>query len=246
MKVDSSRRWDAECTLVGQIVAAISLLTLLVFLQRGHLLLYGDAVAHINIARRVFDSRTPGLLQLGTVWLPLPHLLLLPFVLSDSAWRSGIAGAIPSMVAYVLGTIGIFRLVRSALSTGGKPDSAARIAAWSAAAMYAANPNLLYMQTTAMTEPLYLAWFIWAVVHFSEFAQRVKAGSGVGTGKSLLKCGACLAGACLTRYDGWFLAVAICLAAAIVVARSTEKRELRRALAKFVLIAVAAPVLWLA
>jgi len=245
MKVDSSRRWDAECTLVGQIAAAISLLTLLVFLQRGDLLLYGDAVAHINIARRVFDSRTPGLLQLGTVWLPLPHLLTLPFVVSDSAWRSGIAGAIPSMVAYVLGTIGIFRLVRGALSMGGRPDSAARIAAWSAAAMYAANPNLLYVQTTAMTEPLYLAWFIWAVVHFSEFALQVKAGSGTRAGKSQVRCGVCLAGACLTRYDGWFLAAAICVACAVVVARSAQRSELRRALTKFVLIAVAAPVSWL-
>jgi hypothetical protein len=244
MKVDSTRRWDAECTLVGQIAAGVSLLTLLVFLQRSELLLYGDAVAHVNIARRVFDSRTPGLLQLGTVWLPLPHLLTLPFVVSDSAWRSGIAGAIPSMVAYVLGAIGIFRLVRGALSTG-KPDSAARIAAWAAAAIYAANPSLMYMQTTAMTEPLYLAWSIWAVVHFSEFAQQVQTGSGFGAGKSLRSCGLCLAGACLTRYDGWFLTATISVAAAIMVVRSADKLALRRALVKFTLIAVAVPVVWL-
>ena len=245
MKVESSRRWDAECTLVGQIAAGVSLLTLLVFLQRGDLLLYGDAVAHINIARRLFDSRTPGLLQLGTVRLPLPHLLIFPFVLSDSAWRSGIAGAIPSMVAYVLGTIGTFRLVRGALSVG-KPDSLARIAAWAAAAMFAANPNLLYMQTTAMTEPLSLAWSIWAVVHFSEFVQQLRASRNPGTGKSLLNCGICLAGACLTRYDGWFLAGVISLACTVVVALSAQKHDLRRTWAKFLLIAVAAPALWLA
>ena len=246
MKVDSSGRWDAECTLAGQIAAGVSLLTLLVFLQRSDLLLYGDAVAHINIARRVFDSRTPGLLQLGTVWLPLPHLLILPFVLSESAWRSGIAGAIPSMMAYVLGAIGILRLVRGALSIDGRPDSSARIGAWSAAVMYAANPNLLYMQTTAMTESLYLAWSIWAMVHFSEFVQQVRASSNPRTGKSLVKCGLCLAGACLTRYDGWFLAVVICVACTIVVASSAQKREVRRTWAKFLLIAVAAPAVWLA
>lgn len=245
MKVDSSRRWDAECTLAGQIAAGVSLLTLLVFLQRGELLLYGDAVAHINIARRVFDSRTPGLLQLGTVWLPLPHLLILPFVLSDSAWRSGIAGAIPSMVAYVLGTVGVFRLVRGALSADGKPDSLTRIATWSAATLYAANPNLLYLQTTAMTEPLYLAWSVWAVVHFSEFVQQVNAESTRGAGKSLLRCGVCLTGACLTRYDGWFLTAVIGVAVAIVVVRSAEKPALRHALVKFTLIAVTAPIIWL-
>ena len=30
-----------------------------------------------------------------------------------------------------------------------------------AAAIYALNPNLLYMQTTAMNEPIFLAFFIW-------------------------------------------------------------------------------------
>ena len=48
----------------------------LYYFQHNDLLLYGDAVAHINIARRVFDSQTPGLLQLGTVWLPLPLSLI--------------------------------------------------------------------------------------------------------------------------------------------------------------------------
>jgi len=41
---------------------------------------YGDAVAHLHIARRVIDSRRPGLSELGSVWLPLPHLLMIPFV----------------------------------------------------------------------------------------------------------------------------------------------------------------------
>ena len=35
--------------------------------------------------------------------------------------------------------------------------------------IYAANPNLIYLQATAMTESLYLALFIWAVVYFNEF-----------------------------------------------------------------------------
>jgi hypothetical protein len=245
MKIEPQRRWDAECTLVGQIAAGISLLTLLVFLQRHDLLLYGDAVAHINIARRVFDSRTPGLLQLGTVWLPLPHLLILAFVISDTAWRSGIGGAIPSMLAYVLGTIGIFRLVRESLKTGEKPDSYARVAAWAAAAVYAANPNLMYMQVTAMTEPLYLAWFIWAVVHFSEFVAASSSQDSPGANKSLWKCGVCIAGASLTRYDGWFLAIALCFAGAVVAAYDSGRKQWLPGFVRFTFIAIAGPVLWL-
>ena len=41
--------------------------------ERGYVLYYGDAEAHLNIARRIVDSRTPGPEQIGTVWLPLPH-----------------------------------------------------------------------------------------------------------------------------------------------------------------------------
>src|SRR2546421_11139333 len=164
--------WDRETATVAVLAACVSLVAFLFYFQHGAVLLYGDAVAHINIARRVFDSRTPDLLQLDTVWLPLPHLLMIPFLFSDWAWRTGAGGSVPSMIAYVLGTIGIFRLVRSALSFRTQSDAAAKIAAWLAAIVFAANPNLIYLQTTAMTEALYLALFIWAVAYFFEFAQR--------------------------------------------------------------------------
>jgi hypothetical protein len=245
MKLQPTGRWDRETTLVGQLAAAASLVSFLFYFRHGDLLLYGDAVAHINIARRVIDSQTPGLLQLGTVWLPLPHLLMIPFLLSDTAWQTGIGGAIPSMVAYVLGTIGVFRLVLGALSRDAAPSPAARISAWLAAVIYAANPNLLYLQTTAMTEPLYLALFLWALVHFSEFVRAASGTNSRASSSSLTKCGLCLAAACLTRYDGWLLALLMCLAAVFVVIRSGKARSLVPALARFVLLAAAAPILWL-
>jgi hypothetical protein len=243
--------WDSEVRLLAWLATCVSVLSFLFYFQRNDVLLYGDAVAHINIARRVFDSKTPGLLQLGTVWLPLPHLLMVPFLLSNEMWRRGLGGSIPSMAAYVFGAIGIFRLVRGALSRGAElarvdePDRTASLAAWIAALVYAANPNLIYMQTTAMGEALYLAFFVWAVVYFAESAR--------GDATALTKCGLCLAAACLTRYDGWFLAAAM---AATVVIRSflagtaTDHapafRPMRAATVKFVLITAAAPALWLA
>jgi len=240
MTAQAKPRWDQETLLVAWLAACVSLVSFLFYLRHGYVLLYGDAVAHINIARRVFDSRTPGLLQLGTVWLPLPHLLMIPFLLSDGMWQSGVGGSIPSMLAYVFSVVGIFRLVRGALSHDAAPHAAIRLAAWTAALIYAANPNLIYLQSTAMTEPLYLAWFIWAVVYFSEFVGRED-------GRSLIKCGLCLAAACLTRYDGWFLAAGMGVAALCVgLQASSGSREVRRAVAKFALFAAAAPVLWLA
>ena len=54
------------------------------FSSRGWLLYYGDAEAHLNIARRIVDSHTPGYDQVGTVWLPLPHWLMLPLAGVDA------------------------------------------------------------------------------------------------------------------------------------------------------------------
>jgi hypothetical protein len=116
--------------------------------------------------------------------------------------------------------------------------------------LYAANPNLIYMQSIAMGESLYLAFFIWAVVYFAKFAHR-----GEDAPRSLIKCGLCLAAACWTRYDGWFLSGVLVIAAAAIlfIFRRPEIKQARREeistwplLAKFVLIAFAAPALWLA
>jgi hypothetical protein len=248
--------WDSEVRLLVWLATCVSVMSFLAYFQRGDVLLYGDAVAHMNIARRVFDSKTPGLLQLGTVWLPLPHLLMIPFLLSHEMWQRGVGGSIPSMIAYVFGVVGIFRLVRGTLSRSPEPDkapdAAARLAAWTAALVYAANPNLIYMQTTAMGEALYLAFFIWAVVYLGEYIR--------GNPKALNKCGLCLAAACLTRYDGWFLASAMAatvalfcvfgaMPAAVPTAVTTKKTSARlsprAAVVQFLLIAAAAPLLWL-
>jgi hypothetical protein len=238
--------WDSEVRLLAWLATCISVISFLFYFQRGEVLLYGDAIAHINIARRVFDSKTPGLLQLGTVWLPLPHLLMIPFLISNEMWRRGVGGSIPSMVAYVFGVIGMFRLMRSALSRNIEPDRAARVAAWTAAIIYAANPNLIYLQATAMGEAVYLALFVWAIVYLTEAVG--------GDAKAVTKCGWCVAAACLTRYDGWFLAAAI---AAVVIGfslvpgpipiqRSPSFPGSRASVVKFILIAAAAPSLWLA
>src|SRR5258708_32805437 len=63
--------------------------------RQGWTLYYGDAEAHLNIARRIIGSRTPGYPQFGTVWLPGLHALLLPPGRRDGLGKSGLAGAIP-------------------------------------------------------------------------------------------------------------------------------------------------------
>jgi hypothetical protein len=235
----------SEIFLVGQIAAIISIAAFFFYLKRGDLLLYGDAVAHINIARRVVDSRTPGLLQLGTVWLPLPHLLMLPFLVSRWLWQTGIGGSIPSLFAYVLSVIGIFRLVQTVLASAKNQEvPVARFAPWFAAAIFALNPNLIFLQTTAMTEPAYLAFFIWALVFVCAALRACAAGDVKSTTSSLIKAGFCLAGACLTRYDGWFLA-AVVIAVLLALSRLSNFAPLRAGIKRLALLAAVAPALWL-
>src|SRR5262249_17365218 len=169
--------------------------------------------------------------------------------------------------------VGFFRLGRDSLKASDRLRPMARRIASFAAVGFGGNPNLLYLQATAMTEPLYLALFIWATVFFSEFVQNLSqepAGSGAdgnqpvsagvisekwhqSTGKSALptlralwKCGVCLAAACLTRYDAWFVAGAACAVAILMAMRAhAERAALGRAVGKFVMLTAAAPVLWL-
>ncbi len=228
--------WNPEVQTLVLLATTVSVVSFLFYFQRGEVLLYGDAIAHMNIARRVFDSKTPGLLQLGTVWLPLPHLLMIPFLVSEEMWRRGVGGSIPSMAAYVFSVAGIFRLVRGMLARGAEPDTAVRVAAWAAAGVYAANPNLIYLQTTAMGESLYLAFFIWSVVYFSDATR--------GDATALAKSALCVLGASLTRYDGWFL-VAV-LGGTVTLLTILKGRFSKAAMMRFVLVLAAGPILWLA
>jgi hypothetical protein len=223
---------------VALLSACLTLAALFFCSQHQLLLLYGDAVAHLHIARRLFDSRTPGFRQLGSVWLPLPHLLLVPFVLKMSWWQSGVPGALPSMACYVAACVGLYRLalcfVRHSI-------------AWLAVAFFALNPGLLYFSTTAMTEPLFLAEMVWAALLIALFARRSAAGATEGLGRLLLGAALVLVCAVFTRYDGWIYAAAAWCIATWLVAR---RRNLRDRVTGIWLLAsvlvVLAPLLWMA
>jgi hypothetical protein len=233
----------SEIFLVGQIAAMVSIAAFFYYLRHDDLLLYGDAVAHINIARRVIDSRTPGLLQLGTVWLPLPHLLMLPFLVSKWMWRTGIGGSIPSMLAYVFSVAGMFQLMKTVLPPP-KDFAGAGFAPWLAAGIFALNPNLIYLQTTAMTEPIYLAFFIWSLTFACGAIRACAAAEATRCTSSLTNAGLCLAGACLTRYDGWFLALVV-TTVLFVLSRRSNFAYLRTGVTRLAVLAAIGPALWL-
>src|SRR5439155_26824864 len=89
--------------------AAIGIVAAWWTFAHGYTLYYGDAEAHLNIARSLVDSRTPGPDQIGTVWLPVPHLLLmLPMAAVDWMWRSGVAGSIASAACMAAAAVFLF------------------------------------------------------------------------------------------------------------------------------------------
>ena len=216
----------------------LALLALLVCFPRGYLLLYGDAVAHLGIARRILDSHNPGLVQLGGVWLPLPHLLMLPFVQQMGWWQNGLAGAWPSLLCYIAGVAGFYRLTRYLL-----------LPRWAvvATAFYALNPNLLYLSTTAMTEPLFLALLIWTTLLTVECLEAVRAGRDAVVARRLLLLGIFILAAVYTRYDGWILGAAVwCVVTLALVRRRDVWRRVVPSFVCFTLLAVAGPLSWLA
>jgi hypothetical protein len=210
---------------------------LLVCVSKGYLLLYGDAVAHLGIARRIIDTRNPGLQQFGGVWLPLPHLVMLPFVQKIEWWQNGLAGAFPSMLFYMLGVVGLYRLCRRLL-----------VPRWAFAAtcFYALNPNLLYLATTAMTEPLFLALLIWLTLLTLEAVAAIRA-KEQKLGGRLVVIGLLILAAVYTRYDGWILGAAVWLTLAWQMSRDRDLlRKNAGAFGLFTLITLLGPLSWLA
>jgi hypothetical protein len=239
-------RTDQEARFVGLVAAFLGILVFAYCSRHELLLLYGDAVAHLHIARRIFDSLNPGFRQLGSVWLPLPHLLMIPFVQRMGWWQSGLAGAIPSIGCYILGCIGIYRLARLWLNLG---------TATVAVLFYGLNPGLLYMQTTAMTEPLFLAEMIWAALLLAQFCRALervseettKPADEAGAARLLFGAGLVLVAAVYTRYDGWiFAAFAWSVAAAAMWRNRSWRGRAGGAFVLFTAMLAVAPLLWVA
>ena len=222
----------AETITVLASCTALSLAAVLWSWQHGAMLNYGDAVAHLAIARRVIDSHYPGFKQLGSVWLPLPHLLMVPFVAVYRWWADGIAGVIPSASAYILSCLGIYRLARQWLSTA---------AAIVSLTFFGLNPNLLYLQTTAMTEPLFLCELIWTAVWLVEWRRTLDTDRDRGT-RFLWLIAIVLVASVYTRYDGWVLAFLAWTAIGITLLRHGQLRSPTFWLAS--ILVVAAPMVW--
>jgi cellulose synthase/poly-beta-1,6-N-acetylglucosamine synthase-like glycosyltransferase len=166
------------------------------FFQQHQILLYGDSYSHMMLARRFFDSQSPGFAQLGGVWLPLPQVIMLPFIWNDTLWRSGLAGSIPSMFCYVIAACSIFLAARRLTNSN--------LASFVGTMVFILNPNVLYLQSTPLSELACIATCTLACYFFLAWTQDDQP-------KQMVWAAASIFLATLSRYDGWALFFAMCL-----------------------------------
>jgi hypothetical protein len=192
---------------LGVVAAIGGAIVALHYHRLGLTLSHYDARGHLVVARRVIDSITPGWQQIGAVWLPLPHLLNTIPVQIDVLYRTGASGVALSVAAFAVAAGGIAWLVIAMTES-----SAAAIAA---TAVFTLNPNVLYLQSTPMTEPLLLALTTVAVAMLVSWSRADSGGGRAADGNvGATAVAAMFALACLTRYEAWPV-TAFALAAAV-------------------------------
>ena len=174
------------------------------YARAGLALSHYDARAHLVVARRIFDSLMPGWQQIGAVWLPFPHLLNMVPVQVDAWYRTGASGIAISVMAMTVGAWALASLIirRTESIAGGA----------AAAALLLANPNVLYFQSTPMTEPLLFGTTLLAVALTGDWVDRGAAGWPRAAGLALVA-------ACMTRYEAWPVCGGLLLLALAVLFR---------------------------
>lgn len=166
------------------------------YYMQGLTVAHYDAKAHLLVARRMFDSIEPGYGQMGVNWLPLVHLVYLPFVFFDVQYRSGFLPSLISVFSFAVSGWLTYRIAHRI--TGSVP------AGVFAALILLANPNLVYLQSCPLTEPLYMMLLLLALD--SLLAWR----GSEGTSQPWMAAIWLMLGA-LCRYEGWYVFAGVLL-----------------------------------
>jgi hypothetical protein len=204
------------------------------FASKGIALGYADSISHLQIAARTLDSPTAGFAQLGGVWLPIPHLLMLPFVWVDSFYYSGFAGSVVSMASYVVSCVYIYKTVRDLTK--------ARMPAIAGALVFALNPNVLYMQSTPMTELLFFATVAAATYYVQKWIQTDDHAAGY---PSLFAAAFALFLGCLTRYEAWVVTFVLAVVLLFAAWKKFGRAAAEGVLLTYLFFAGAAIALWI-
>ncbi len=210
--------FDSLSRLLGVLAAILGTYGASVYWRAGLSLSHYDAKAHLVVARRIFDSLTPSWEQIGAVWLPLPHVLNALPVQIDWMYRTGGSAIAISIACYAVTAAGLSQLIRTVTGS--------RTGAVLAAALFALNPNVLYLQSTPMTEPLLFALSTLVVLHLAQWVMAEEMRIRPAAGWTIVA-------ACLTRYEAWpIVGAAMAIAALAKWLRGGPVAEVARAIAR--------------
>ncbi len=219
--------------MVAGLALVVGVISSAFMFHQDWLLLYSDAQSHLTIARRIFDSKEPGFAQIGTVWLPFPHLLLLPLVASYMLWHTGLAAAILGTGCLAVSAAALWRITARV----GFP-SAAR---WVTVAVFVFNPSILYLYTVALTEPVLIACLLAAIAGLSGW---IFARPTYSPGQLAIMAGIPSGAAVVTRYEGWAFVFVGVLFVIIASWRRWRSAKHTLVLVGFYLAVPAAAVIW--
>jgi len=215
--------------LIVFLLSSISVVFFYAFYKNGLGLAYNDARSHLDIGRRVVEGLKPGLAQLGSVWLPLNHIFMIPTIWNDWMWHSGLSGAIQSMISFVVTSVFVYKFLEI-LKVG-------LLARYFGVLVFILNLNVLYLQSTAMTELLLLATMTLGAYYLTVWAQKDEL-------LSLIKSAFFIMLSTLVRYDGWFLLLTSSFVIGVNVFRKKSFQETEGKLILFTTLAAFGVALW--
>jgi hypothetical protein len=204
---------------------------------------YSDAISHLVISREMFDSLSPGFGQLGTVWLPMTHILLLPFVTSNFLFHTGLAGTFVSAISTAVTAVILFRISRLQFDS--------ELAGILASSLFLLNLSVIYMGVVPMTELPFMMFFMISVYYIQQWYY-VYSTDPADTWKqyrSIIKAAFAILATTLTAYNGWllpFVLVFMLLAISRISDRRTSKFKIHAIIAAAVPYSFVGIIIWLA
>lgn len=191
-------------------------------------LAYGDALSHLTAARQLFDAPS------GLAVAALPTLLLAPFVVSAWLWSTGWGAALLGACCLAATAAAIYRVgARWGLHGLGRLVGVAAVVA---------NPTMLYLHSTALSEPVLIAGLAGCLAGLAHWAATNRM---LRPGELALYAGTPAAVAALSGYEGWALVgVGMVYVAIIAWTSSRDLRTVGRGVAAFAAVPVGAVCAW--
>jgi Dolichyl-phosphate-mannose-protein mannosyltransferase len=211
------RHWE-----IWALAVLSAILYLIVALWMRYTMHYtiGDSLARTAGAEYVLFSRDPHLAALGSVWLPLPAFIQIPFVLLLKPFgQIELAGPISTALCTVATTLIIVRLCR-VLDLG-------RTATFAIALAWAANPVTAFYAANGMSEA---SSFVFVALMMLGYLGWIR----LNRTSYLVILGMGLAGAVLCRYE------AVGLIPVMAVLAAWERKGLRLSLCTMLIVALPA------